>query len=420
MHDRGMKGAERGFPLPPTANHGTTNEETMNYRILSLDGGGTWALIQVKALIEIYSEKSRGRAVLEDFDLVAANSGGSIVLGGLVENLTLAELLAEFEDEEWRKSVFSPTESVVDQLIRFAGVGPKYNAAHKLPVLQRAMPTMGDVPLNKVTEGIRRPGARADVHLLITAFDYDRNRATFFRSADTNAPNWGTGDASEASLAEAIHASTNAPVNYFDAPAEISRGRYWDGAISACNNPVLAAVTEAITLSQSPTDIVALAIGTGSVLRPLARPGEDSPLAQPIGKPCFVNDLRKVATAILDDPPDVATFLAHVMTGGGRGLRKPAADSRIVRMSPLISSVRKRGKLRPECRSITDEEFEKLANLDLDVIQQSDVDLISRYADLWLDDKAPNQPIRMNGDTFEPELGQKSFKKALAAWKAIR
>ena len=58
------------------------------YRILSLDGGGSWALIQVKALIELFGPDKPGREVLQDFDLVAANSGGSIVLGCLVEDLS--------------------------------------------------------------------------------------------------------------------------------------------------------------------------------------------------------------------------------------------------------------------------------------------------------------------------------------------
>jgi hypothetical protein len=49
------------------------------YRILSLDGGGSWALIQVKALIELFGPDKPGREILQDFDLVAANSGGSIL-----------------------------------------------------------------------------------------------------------------------------------------------------------------------------------------------------------------------------------------------------------------------------------------------------------------------------------------------------
>ena len=44
------------------------------YRILSLDGGGTWSLIQVKALIALYSKDTSGHAVLRAFDLVAADS----------------------------------------------------------------------------------------------------------------------------------------------------------------------------------------------------------------------------------------------------------------------------------------------------------------------------------------------------------
>jgi hypothetical protein len=57
------------------------------YRILSLDGGGSWALIQVKALIELFGLDTPGREVLQNFNLVAANSGGSIVLGCLVEDM---------------------------------------------------------------------------------------------------------------------------------------------------------------------------------------------------------------------------------------------------------------------------------------------------------------------------------------------
>ena len=117
-----------------------------------------------------------------------------------------------------------------------------------------------------------------DVHLLITGFDYDRNRATFFRSSAASGPTWGTGEAAGITLAEAIHASTNAPVNYFDAPATFPDrpGRYWDGAISGCNNPVLAAVTEAIVKGQDPLNLAVLSIGTASVALPWPPPGQES------------------------------------------------------------------------------------------------------------------------------------------------
>ena len=49
----------------------------MSYRILSLDGGGVWGLIEVKTLIALYSPETNGHDVLKEFDLVAGNSAGS-------------------------------------------------------------------------------------------------------------------------------------------------------------------------------------------------------------------------------------------------------------------------------------------------------------------------------------------------------
>lgn len=395
----------------------------MAYRILSLDGGGAWSLIQVKALIALYDQTTLGRAVLGDFDLVAANSGGSLVLGGLVENLKLGDLLGYFEDEKLRKSIFSPTTSVGDwTLQKFTGLGPKYSAENKLPALQRLLPNRGNVALPSAASGVRRAGSSLDVHLLITSFDYDRNRATFFRSAQAGSgAAWGTGDTSSVTLAEAIHASTNAPVNYFDGPAVFPDRpeRYWDGGITGCNNPILAAVTEAIVLGQKRTDIVALSIGTASVALPWPDPGQaSSPLVQSPTDQSLVADLRKLATSILDDPPDIATFIAHVMTGGNDGV-PPPADSRIVRMNPLISPGGVPGNWVVPL-GMTVAQFSYLAKLDMDAVEQSQVDAIAAYADQWLQSKVSNQPIRMNGDTLKLELGSHWFQDAVAAWNKIK
>ena len=54
----------------------------MPFRVLSLDGGGSWALIEVRTLITLFGENATGHQVLRNFDLVAANSGGSLVLAG--------------------------------------------------------------------------------------------------------------------------------------------------------------------------------------------------------------------------------------------------------------------------------------------------------------------------------------------------
>ncbi len=397
------------------------------YRVLSLDGGGSWALIQVKALMELYGPDALGREVLRDFNLVAANSGGSIVLGCLLENFTLAAILAFFNDEAQRKAIFSPTKSVGDHVLHdLTGLGPKYDTKDKLPALQKVLVDTGDQPLATAVAGIRRAGADADLHALVIGFDYDRNRAVFFRSAEASGPEWGEGSRANVTVAQAIHASTNAPVNYFDAPATFpgDDGRYWDGAISGCNNPVLAAVTEAIVLGQAPDNLAVLSIGTATVALPGPEPGEQpSAFVRELIKPGIKNDLEKLATSILDDPPDAASFLAHVVTGGGAGLNLPDADSRVVRMNPLISPVKKsvNGQQVWAAPGTMDEiQFKYLASLGMDAVEQAQVDAISDYAELWLKDQALNQPIRMNGDTLKCELGQSSFGAAKAAWNAIQ
>ena len=162
--------------------------------------------------------------------------------GALLENLALKDILGFFENDKTRKAIFSPTHSFGDQVLHgLTGMGPKYSSENKLPALQNVLPVKGPLALSDAALNVRRAGANEDLHILITGFDYDRNRATFFRSAPASGPQWGSGEAAGVTLAEAIHASTNAPVNYFDAPADFPdrAGRYWDGAIAGCNNPVL-------------------------------------------------------------------------------------------------------------------------------------------------------------------------------------
>jgi hypothetical protein len=393
--------------------------------------------VQALALIAIYGETCTGRVVLKDFDLAAANSGGAIVLGGLVEDAPLAELLQVFLDDKSRQNIFPPTHDFTDNLIRavtsippLPALGPQYSTSAKLPALEKLMPICGPKPLPKAVAGIRRPGSDKDIHLLLTSFDYDRERAHFFRSAMAGGWGWGEGAPTEATLAQAIHASADPPINYFDQPAAVGGDRFWDGAIAGCNNPVLAAVTEARVLTDGATDIIALSIGAGKVA--LAGPPAENPPTPYVKrrtKQGLVTDIEKIAVSIVDDPPDVATFLAHVMTGGLRGLPDPLqADgprglpyplqSRIVRMSPLVRPVTQDGRwMAPG--GLTSEEFGRLAGLGIDAIQRKEVALIERYAKLWLGNLAPNQPIRMNGDTFECEVGHEWFGDALAAWRQL-
>jgi uncharacterized protein len=394
------------------------------FRILSLDGGGSWALIQVMALIKLYSENTKGHEVLRDFDLVAANSGGSIVLGGLVEDMPLSTLLDFFLSEEKRKTVFSRVyrlSYIIERIL--ARVGAKYSTEKKLKGLEAALPNRGELFLPKAVADIHSKHSGRPVHLLITGFDYDRNRARFFRSAPAGGPDWGQGVPSDVFLAEAIHASSNAPVNYFNKPAVLTSDagkRYWDGAIGGCNNPVLAAVSEAIVLNHSPAEIVALSIGTGTLYRPLAVPGQPaSVLFEPYAKQGFATDLGKLATAILDDPPDTANFLAHVMTGGSLRVAGTPVDSRIVRMSPMITPIRDDNGDWQFPDGLNKDTFKFLAGLDMDAVEQNQVVAIKEFTELWLQKNVRNQPIRMD-DRLYCELGQDIYKDAKKAWLAIR
>jgi hypothetical protein len=399
----------------------------MAFRVLSLDGGGVWSVVQALALIKIYGEQATGRQVLKDFDLVAATSAGSIVLGGLVEDLPLAAILQIFDDETLRKAMFRESPDKLSRLVHRvtgwfpglggSGVGPIYSTAKKQAALEKMLGPYANVPLRRAAVGIRRSGSDRDVHLLIIAFDYDRERAVFFRSAPASGRSWGVGDESSVTLAQAINASTDPPINYFDKPATIGPDRYWDGAIAGYDNPVLAAVSEARVLNQTPTDIVALSIGTGRVSLAGPPTGKPSPFVKQRKKQCLVSDLGKIAVSIVDDPPDSATFMAHVMTGGIDKLPYDL-ESRIVRMCPLV---------RPQWRDgewaapgdMTPAEFTMLAGLGIDAIEQDQVNAISRYAQMWIAGAAPNQPIRMNGDNFECELGHETFGDALGAWRQL-
>lgn len=107
------------------------------------------------------------------------------------------------------------------------------------------------------------------------------------------------------------------------------------------------------------------------------------------------------------------------MTGGPLKVAGTPADSRIARMSPMISPVRNdNGDWRlPD--GLNEDAFQFLAGLDMDAVEQDQVLAIQNFASLWLQDKVLNQPIRMD-ENLNPELGQERYSQAKAAWQAIQ
>ena len=407
------------------------------YRILSLDGGGAWALIQVKALIGLFSANGlgtdvTGHQVLKKFDLVVGNSGGTITIGGLIKNMTLSDLLAFFLNQAQRESIFVRAGFFADpvaHLLQPIGIGPKYDAAAKLVGLKAILGPTGEAMVADVPRMVGPNYAGRNPDVVFCAFDYDANREVFFRSNVQSAAASGALPL-QGTVALAIHASSNAPLNYFAAPAQgPNHTRYWDGAIGGYNNPVLGGVVEALanaaSLGITAADIWALSIGTANVnLPPQTHVAyEDPNLVAAIQSSTIVNDLQKMATSILDDPPDAASFVAHLMLGcalPSAANPAPVTNGRLIRMNPLVQPI----KGTPPVpwvlpTGLTPDQFDRLARkIDMDAVEQTDVQLIAQFCDLWIRGNITNQGVRMRRDTLLPEIGHALYSQARAAWLA--
>jgi hypothetical protein len=419
------------------------------YRILSLDGGGTWALIQAKALGELYGHDTDGWSILKRFRFAAANSGGSLVLAMLLKGMSPGEILALFRTRRERELIFDRNHVVDRALGGLFGFGSRYNAPGKLAglleIFERTSGRWGGdfatLTLDRIAASLneeRRREGLDDFHFLITAFDFDAERSVFFRS-DANCAGAAFRAAPCPTIVGALHAATNAPVQYFNRPAEVafadgSAIHYWDGAIGGYNNPVMAGVLDALAEDGALRErIRVLSIGTGTARLPIV--GPDWPGTSPhvirrkrprgLDGMRVMSDLRKITAAMMVDRPEAATYMAHVVLAGG-----PRAQSRVVRLNPILqpryvghsanghplwehyewfaepSSVRGRAL------------FERLLALDMDATADGEVQDIERLAELWIAGKVPNQPVHAD-DYLIPQIGHGQFAEALAAWRAL-
>jgi predicted acylesterase/phospholipase RssA len=422
----------------------------MPYKILSLDGGGTWALIQARALEELYPGK-RGHKILEEFDLVAANSGGSVILAGLAANMTPKEIGNIFDDAAGRRKIFHDKGMLTPLLRRFwwLKLFSRYVAEEKPRGLEKSY---SDAAQKYRKEGVKdisnawiqninsEVGGQPD--LLITAFDYHSRRARLFRSSMSSEADVDRKPNERCRLIEVVHASSNAPISFFDKPAVVRffetvevdgktepacfstdleakkpESKYWDGAIAAMNNPVLVAVTEALANGEKPENIVVLSIGNGTVRREPELEGKE--------KQHGYSDLLKVATTILDDPPDSATYIAHVALTNGAKDRMPVVRMQpVVRMNPVIArscfpAVSDKGK------------FEHLSRMEIDAVEEADVDAIKDLAERWINNRKKlgegdvlNQPIRPYSPFVKEKLkrftiGYPTFLEAKTQWDKL-
>ncbi|MDB5232999.1 MAG: hypothetical protein JWN76_3804 [Chitinophagaceae bacterium] len=425
----------------------------MSYKILSLDGGGSWALIQARVLKDLYGDIP-GHELLKKFDMVIANSGGSLVLACLCNNMKPSDAILLFTNQNTRKKVFSAltffekltSQNFVSLLKKLTNIGPEYKTSRKLTGLIEVLKQKQNVtttrpivetPMDELPAII----GKKELQLIIAGFDYFGQRVNFFRSNLNSLTTKFSRNIYSVTLGHAIHASSNAPLNYFDEPAEIKMHRtgdnrrnwYWDGAVSGFNNPVLAGLTEALTNNIKAEDCCILSIGTGTgsytnmenastsdnadVQKDYAI-NKDNPLVKEEVAFRFLSDIKKMSTSILQDPPDAATFIAYAMLDPSLSNR-----ARLVRINPCLSPVQDKVSRRyevPEVYRGNTEEFMALVEMDMDAVEDLQVEMISRLCDRFIVDHpgtscVPNQYIR--GDAAAPFcLGFGTYREAKKKW----
>lgn len=419
----------------------------MAFKILSLDGGGTWALIQARIIFNKYSQKYgtevTGHQVLRDYDLVIANSGGSLVLSMMCADKKLSEIVSTFNDTNVLKSIFK--KKLVSHIPKLKEFLPNYETANKLVVFRKFLENngtqYGDVLMVDLPGLIGKPS----LQIIITTFDYDRERATYFRSnyksmmegymiQNKVQPGSAQKKYSTVKLANAIHAASNAPVQFFDDPASFNitevdeqgirrstdkKRLFWDGAVGGNNNPVKAGVLEALANGAKYDDIHIVSIGTANTVRPVLYNEPNEARTDYSFLCCYseiggwIQDLGKMARSILSDPPDAATFECHQILG----LPYEQNAKRLIRINPLVKPILVENRwTMPGKGNWLADEMETLFTMDMAIASEEGVRLINKLCDDYFNDGFDNQGIRLGGEKHEAILGHKLYTHAMMDW----
>jgi patatin-like phospholipase/acyl hydrolase len=404
------------------------NKATM-YKILSLDGGGSWAVLQLLSLMERYGDK-QGHEILRNYDLVIANSGGSIILTALAEDMRLSEALKLFNEQSNREKIFFKNSFrfrffPVNFLRLFMDFGPKYSAPHKMKAFNKLFPIVDKMQMDELPAFIKKPSLK----IVVCTYDAYNNRAKFFRS-------YGSGpEYDSVRLTQAAHGSSNAPVQYFDFPARFKAKNtnvffeLWDGALGGFNNPVAAGIIEAIRSGVRKDDIAVVSLGTGNATTS-AKAKHEFFQARSITTIKRVNSLKfwhyknqlkyfmlcimNQAKTILYQPPDWANFVAYMLLFG-ENFNDPANLERFARLSPLIHADANTPK---EVKELLNELYE----LDMDLTEEKDVAKLHDCFKEWVKGNIVNHPIeyKINRDnSLQFQVGHKTFAEAMAAWRKI-
>lgn len=397
------------------------------YKILSLDGGGSWAILQILTLQEKYKDRGdiAGHEILKEYDMIIANSGGSIVLAALAENWTLARTLELFEKKEVREMIFfknSFKNTFFPVFLTKKWLGPKYSASKKYEAFRLLFSKFGMKSMMDLPTAVGKPSLK----LIVCTFDALHNRAKLFKSYSHQ------GEIHEhVPLVKAIHASSNAPVQYFDFPARIKADGtniwyyLWDGALGGFNNPVAAGVIEAFKSSVPLDDIKVISLGTGNTLMSPEQKERFYDVRQitieerankwrfwryRFQMEYFKLTIFNQAKTILFNPPDWANYVAFMFlskTGSSD------TENRLVRLSPLIHCD-------DDAPDSLKQMIANLCKLDMDLTKDEDIELLKTCFQLWRDGSIKNQPIEYHisrDNTLIIQKGHAHFAEAMSYWE---
>ncbi len=410
----------------------------MSYSILSLDGGGTWALIQARVLYERYKDENpniTGHEVLRKYDLVIANSGGSLVLSMLCANIKVIDFVDVFNNTDILQSIFKKKFTAFIPIAK--DFFPNYYAANKYEVFKKNLDTDFDYGNTLLTNLPTKIG-KETLEIIITGFDYDAQRAIYFRSnrlSKMDSSNIPDSDSKfiDVTLAQAVHASSNAPVMFFDAPAQFpvtidgkptTKNRlYWDGAVGGNNNPVKSGLLEAITNHpEEEKNIRIISIGTSVTITPTLYGEDNEPsienrydfLIRRSTIDSYGNDVKKIATSILSDPPDSATYDAHIIMK----LPNNAGNDKLIRINPLVKPLLKENNFVMPGDYWSADDMKTLFNLDMAIATTKGIELINKLCDDFFKDLFDNQGIRTGGKRKNALIGHKYYSQAMSDWKS--
>lgn len=399
------------------------------YKILSLDGGGSWAIIQLLTLKDRYGNLT-GHDILKKFDLVIANSGGSIVLAALAENYTIDKAISLFKEKKNRELIFHKNSFKdryfpVDYLGLFnAGFGPKYSSKSKKEAFEYLFPEIDKIQMDQIPKLI----GKESLKIVIATYDALNNRAKFFKSFSTNPEGYDS-----VRLTQAINGSSNAPVQYFDFPARFKAKKsevfyeLWDGALGGFNNPILAGIIEAYKLGIDLKTIQVISLGTSNTLmsadakkdfwdwKQIALIFRTKKFAFSKWKPqlnFFKETVLHQAKTILYQPPDTANYIAMMFLKASTG--KPL-NEQIIRLSPLIHYDEHTVK---ELIPLVQD----LYKLDMDVTKDEEIETLIKCFSAWKAGQLYNQPIEFKverNNNLSILQGDKLYEYGMRRWRDL-